>query len=418
MKSLFPTLFLLSLAISASADSFRYVGGDISLLPTLEEKNVIYNDHEGNQIPKLLPYLYDQGMNAMRVRLFVDPDNYPGSDKDENACQSLPYVIPLCQEIVANDLDLLLDFHYSDTWADPGKQWIPEAWKNLSEDELVQKVYDYTKETLVTLKGYGVTPRFIQPGNEISYGMLWGPYGQDNPDNHVWFGSSEASWLRFGRFLRSAVKACREECPQAQIIIHTERVAEVDVLTNFYKQMEILDVDYDIIGLSYYPSYHGPLSQLDKALNTVEKEFPLKPIMIVETGYPLFWDLEDSKYPLEYPLDGKTDAAQQQYARDLVSLLLNHDRVNGLFWWALDYNPYGAEIYNWWNAPLFDPFTGRETAALKIIASFGSGHSAVPSLPLGEQEESDQWYDLSGRPIPTPTSPGLYIHNRRKILLP
>ena len=237
----------------------RYVGGDISLLPEYEDAGAQYKTQEGTAISDLLPWLHDEGMNAMRVRLFVNPVDhkikYP-SKYDPNACQDLEYITPLCKRIVDEGFKLMLDFHYSDTWADPAKQWIPESWRGLTDDELYQKIYDYTKETLSSLKASGISPAFIQPGNEISYGMLWGM--EDDPSSSLkkTFMGSDANWARFGKLLDRAIKACREECPDAKIVLHTERVAQPDVLTNFYDQMKKMDVDYDIIGLSYYPYFH------------------------------------------------------------------------------------------------------------------------------------------------------------------
>ncbi len=122
----------------------------------------------------------------MRVRLFVNPEDYSGADKDANACQDLEYIVPLCKSIKENGFSLLLDFHYSDTWADPAKQWTPKAWENLTDEELYAKIYSYTKECLQTLNDAGATPDFIQPGNEISYGMLWGPVGTSSPKKDVY----------------------------------------------------------------------------------------------------------------------------------------------------------------------------------------------------------------------------------------
>ncbi|MDE5757969.1 MAG: arabinogalactan endo-1,4-beta-galactosidase [Allobaculum sp.] len=235
------------------------MGGDISLLPEYEDAGAQYKTQEGTAISDLLPWLHDEGMNAMRVRLFVNPVDhkikYP-SKYDPNACQDLEYITPLCKRIVDEGFKLMLDFHYSDTWADPAKQWIPESWRGLTDDELYQKIYDYTKETLSSLKASGISPAFIQPGNEISYGMLWGM--EDDPSSSLkkTFMGSDANWARFGKLLDRAIKACREECPDAKIVLHTERVAQPDVLTNFYDQMKKMDVDYDIIGLSYYPYFH------------------------------------------------------------------------------------------------------------------------------------------------------------------
>ncbi|MDE6682593.1 MAG: arabinogalactan endo-1,4-beta-galactosidase, partial [Muribaculaceae bacterium] len=206
-----------------SSTPFRYVGGDISLLPDYEAANAKYYDGDGKPISDLLSFCHDEGMNCMRVRLFVDPKDYAGPEADPNAKQDLAYILPLCKRIQEKGFALLLDFHYSDTWADPGKQWTPKAWEGLSDTELYRKIYDYTKETLQTLGRNGVTPEFIQPGNEISYGMLWGAAGTENPKKV--FTSSDANWDRFHNLLSNAIKACREECQDAKSIMHTERVA-------------------------------------------------------------------------------------------------------------------------------------------------------------------------------------------------
>lgn len=409
----FLTGILVATVLGMSAQEVRYVGGDISLLPEYEAAGSVYKDSDGNKIDKLLPYLYKEGMNAMRVRLFVDPETFLNENPkaDPNACQSLPYIIPLCKEIIENGLDLMLDFHYSDTWADPVAQWIPDAWKGLSDEQLVEKIYEYTKETLLTLQQNGITPKFIQPGNEISYGMLWGPYGQDNQANHVFTNSSEASWQRFGDLLRSAIKACREVCPDAEIVIHTERVAQVNVLNNFYKRMQSLDIDYDIIGLSYYPYSHGKMSVLNNALTSLENLFPEKPIMIVETGCPIWWQVgDDDKQFYPYTLEG-----QNQFAEELVETLLKHPHVNGLFWWWLEYNPYGTQLKDWYNAPLFDPKTGKATPALKTICKFATGDAGVSAIY--EDMEQGFWYDLQGNRYSAPNHPGIYIHKGEKVIV-
>lgn len=403
-------IFAILTPISSAAIE-RYVGGDISCYPDYQKAGSIYKDENGNKID-LLPYLHELGMNAMRVRLFVDPSAFPGK-KDENACQDLPYIIPLCQEIIENGFDLMLDFHYSDSWADPDKQWIPESWSNLSDDELNKKIYDYTKETLLTLKDQGVVPKFIQPGNEISYGMLWGSYGHDIPGNHVYINSSEETWQRLGNFLKSAITACHEVCPDAEIIIHTERVAQVNILTNFYNMMNTMDIDYDIIGLSYYPYFHGNMEVLNKALTTLEQQYPDKPIMIVETGFPYAYEIPGTSQKVDYPY---SLTGQDAFANNLVNTLLAHPNVNGLFWWWLEYNAYGPSLEGWYNAPLFDSRDGKATPALKTIASFGT-NAGLSSIYEDENYIETGWYDLNGRIVLTPSSPGIYIHNGKKLVI-
>lgn len=415
-KNIFFSLVSIFIASNASGADFRYVGGDISLFSEYENAGAIYKDENGKDI-ELLPYLYEIGMNAMRVRLFVDPAAFEAAhpnDYDPNACQSLPYIIPLCKDIIEQGFDLMLDFHYSDTWADPAAQWIPEAWRNLTDNQLKKKIYEYTLETLTTLKENGITPRFIQPGNEISYGMLWGSFGNDIPGNHVYTNSSSSSWNRFGDMLKSAIQACREACPEAEIVIHTERVAQVNVLTNFYSKMKSLNIDYDIIGLSYYPYFHGNMSVLNNALTAVETNFPEKEIMIVETGFPYAWEVPgtNQKVDYDYSLEG-----QNLFAKELVEVLLQHPNVNGLFWWWLEYNAFGTQLKGWYNAPLFDSRNGKATPALKTIAGYGTGHASIESLELN-QEVSKDWFDINGRKLTKmPTEKGIYIHNGKKVLL-
>lgn len=393
-----------------SAD--RYVGGDISLLPEYEAAGAVYKNTDGTPIAELLPFFKDNGMNAMRVRLFVDPENYNGWDKDPNACQNLEYIIPLCKRIKESGFALLLDFHYSDTWADPAKQWTPEAWKNLDDEALYNEIYDYTKESLATLKDAGVVPDFIQPGNEISFGMLWGPYGTSDDSLKKTFINNDSNWSRLGNLLNSAIKACKEECPDASIVLHTERVNDIQVQNNFYKRMEDLDVDYDIIGLSYYPYFHGNMNILDQALSSLELNFPAKEIMIVETGYPYKWEVPGTTQSVDYPY---SEEGQDEFAKALVSCLESHPNVNGLFWWWLEYNAFDTDLSGWYNAPLFDSTTGKICKAFKTICSFASSESGIGILEP-EVPASDLWYDLNGRKVENPDK-GIYIRDGKKILI-
>lgn len=406
------TRLILLIAVLASIFSSamakdRYVGGDISLLPEYEKAGAKYYDHDGKPIAQLLPWCREQGMNAMRVRLFINPKDYKGSDADPNACQDLGYIIPLCNQIKQAGLALMLDFHYSDTWADPAKQWTPAAWGNLTDEQLYQKIYDYTRTSLDTLKSHGITPDFIQPGNEISFGMLWGTVGTPEAQLKKTFIGSEANWKRLGNLLNQAIKACREICPAARIVIHTERVAQPDVLTNFYDQMKKLGVDYDIIGLSYYPYFHGKMPVLTAALTRLTTRFPEKEIMIVETGYPYAWEVPGTDQKVDYPY---TEEGQNTFARALVNELLKFDNVTGLFWWWMEYNAKDTDLAGWYNAPLFDSRTGRVTLAFKTLCSFATGHGSIDSiLPDAEAVSSHPWYDLLGRPVKAPSHGTIYI---------
>ena len=346
----------------------RFVGGDLSLLPTYEEHGARYYDRQGQPVADLLAFLQEQGWNAVRLRLFVDPSQASATDRGQGVRQSLDYVVPLARRIKEAGMLLMLDFHYSDSWADPSKQWTPASWQGFADEQLASKVYDYTRECLHRLNAEGASPDFIQTGNEISYGMLWGPEGTTL--NRCYQGSTDG-WQRFGLLLRQAVRACREECPRASIVIHTERAQQPSVLKHFYQQMEQLGVDYDIIGLSYYPYYHGTLTTLSTTLAMLERDFAGRQVMIVETGCAYHYRVgdDDTGYPLTYE-------GQRQFTADLVGTLRRHKAVSGLFWWFPEANEYGLDwntqrvTDNWYNAGLFDNETGRALPALYELSAF------------------------------------------------
>ncbi len=389
----------------ARADK-RYVGGDISLLPEYEKAGAQYYDSEGRHIENLLPFLHEQGMNAMRVRLFVDPSafNHPGADP--NACQDLGYILPLCRRIKEAGFALMLDFHYSDTWADPSAQWTPASWAGQTDSQLEATIGDYTRSVLTTLSDQGCAPDFIQPGNEISFGMLWGPYGTPSADLKKPVMGDDAHWERFGRLLRSAIGACREVCPSAGIILHTERIDQKEVLVDFYRRMARMEVDYDIIGLSYYPYFHGDMRTLDNVLSTLTSTFPSRRVMIVETGFPYAWEVPGTTHTPDYEY---SEAGQNDFARDLVATLEKYPNVCGLFWWWLEYNAKGTALEGWYNAPLFDSRTGKATAALRTICSFTKEGDGVGNVFEDEARSLEIWYDLQGRRVAAPRHPGLYI---------
>ncbi|HEY9551390.1 MAG TPA: glycosyl hydrolase 53 family protein, partial [Prevotella sp.] len=371
---------LLALTLTG-AHAQKYVGGDISLLPKYEQNGSKYLTHGGSAIVSLLPYCRQEGMNAMRLRLFAEPANASQTDKGQGVCQDLAYTVALGRRIKEAGMKLLLDLHYSDSWADPSKQWTPKAWLTLTDARLNAKIYTYTKEVLQQMKAGGAEPDLIQTGNEISYGMLWGAEG--STANRCYMGS-ETNWARFSNLLAQAAKACREVCPQAKIVLHTERIAQTDVLQNFYRMMQQAGADYDIIGLSYYPSFHGNMARLEQALTVLETNFADKPIMIVETGYPLKWPVPGTTYDYTdtYPY---SDEGQRHFAADLVALLNRHKAVNGLFWWWLEANEYGHTgagqvTSSWYNAPLFDNETGRATSAFYELKNFRTASTGISAI--------------------------------------
>ena len=387
----------------------KYVGGDISMLPKYEEAGVTYKNKDGKTVTDVLAFFKQEGLNAMRVRLFVDPSK----DNDKAVCQDLEYVKALGKRIKDAGMKLMLDFHYSDTWADPGKQWTPDAWKSLNNDELYVKIYEYTKESLDAMVKAGATPDFIQTGNEISYGMLWGTEAaaKNNNTNRCYTNSPTANWNRFIKLLTEAGRACREVCKDAKIIIHSERTPKSDVLTDFFDRMKNASLDYDIIGLSYYPDHHGNLETLEKALKSLEDKNYGKDIMIVETGYSYAWSIGNSyNYTETYPY---TEEGQRKFTADLVAKLNTHESVKGLFWWWPEDNGNKSVTNNWWNAALYNHNTGQPYAAFYELKNFNNGSSGLNGVK--KETEDTTWYSIDGRRLGNePSKSGIYINQGKK----
>ena len=350
-----------------------YLGGDISVLQSYEDNKVPYYDQQGNLIPDVLKYMKSEqvGWNAQRVRLFVNPQQKnPDGSKDAQVCQDLDYVVRLCKRIKQEGFSLLLDFHYSDTWADPSNQWIPQEWAGLNEIELQAKVYQYTKDCLQRLVDEGATPDFVQPGNEISYGMLWSTYASRNDrSNRCFYDSSQESWNRFVNLLGQATKAIREVCPDAGIVLHTERSGNLDSLKDIYGRLSA--VDYDIIGLSYYPFWHNSLDVLSESLSGLAEAFPDKQVHMVEVAYHYQWPPQSEfDFSSIWPINPEGQAA---YTRDLIKELKKHENVTGLYWWFPEENgngPNSAVLTNWVNRGLWDNESHRALPALYELKEF------------------------------------------------
>jgi len=397
------TAILTAACLSFSPDAqaqTKVAGGDISLLTKYEEHGAKYYDHDGNAISSVLEYLKSQGWNAMRLRLFVDSENASAEAKGQGVCQDEDYVIALGKRIKDAGMKLMIDFHYSDTWADPSNQWTPDRWASFNDDaeKTAAAVEQYTMLTLSQMADNNVVPDYIQIGNEISYGMLWGinstaKYKIDS------YHTGTAAWTRFLSILKGAAQACRSNCPDAKIIIHSERVADATALKNFYNQMSA--VDYDIIGLSYYPYFHGSMTTLETALKTLESGFSDKEIMIVETGYPYAWEVNGSTYDFTstYPY---SDAGQKAFTDDLITMLSGHEKVTGLFWWFPEANEYGLDwstnrvTDGWYNASLVDNRTGRFGSAASSIRNFLGEEAGIESLSADDSYVKREIFSADG----------------------
>ena len=356
-------LMMLALVAMMTLAAQSWLGGDISMMSANARNGVIYKDSCGVTVD---PYdlFSEQGWNMMRVRLFVDPRNAPGAHHDEGVCQDLDYVTDLCKTIRARGFEVMLDFHYSDTWADPAKQFTPKRWEGLNARALADSIYRYTRRCLLVLKSAGVVPAMIQVGNEITFGMDW-PVGRVDP-------MEDANWGVFTSLLKAGCKACREVCPDAGIIIHTEKAGQWPMTRNYYDRLEHAGLDYDIIGLSYYPMWHGTIPNLGATLDSLAVRFPGKPVMIVEAAYYYQHDgvnrgEEDFSQCLPGTIEG-----QREFTARLVQELNRHNNVTGLFWWFPEENNYGTPWQGRFglNRGLFNSANGQALPALYEMAKF------------------------------------------------
>lgn len=358
------TATLLLAAAPATAQDARLLGGDISLLPSYEQGGTRYRTASG-KAKDFYALAREAQWNAARVRLFVDPSAAPADNKDEGVCQDLDYITPLCQRIKREGMNLMLDFHYSDTWADPGKQFTPKAWAACSPAQLADSVAAHTRRSLQHLKACGAAPDLIQVGNEITFGTLW-PTAKVDPND-------DANWPVLAQMLKSGVQACREQCPEAKVIIHTEHAADWQATKGYYERLERYGVDYDVIGLSYYPMWHKDIPNLSRTLDSLEARFPDKDIMIVETAF-YYSHLNDrwAKSPDEFADHFAISAeGQREFTSRLVDMLNKHPRVTGLYWWFPEENESGRKVIgSWINRGLFDNTTGRALPALEELKRF------------------------------------------------
>jgi arabinogalactan endo-1,4-beta-galactosidase len=291
------------------------VGADLSFLKSAEDRGVEFKD-DGVVRPGL-DIFRDHGYDWIRLRIFHTPTRLPND---------LAYTIALAQEARARGFKFLLDYHYADGWADPGKQPTPAAWDTTSIDVLVDSVYAWTSSTIRAFREAGVMPEMVQIGNEVRNGMMW-PLGR-LPEN----------WDNFARLFKAGVDgidAGREQAPRPLIMLHYDNGADTDGAKAFFDRFNDYDIPYDIIGYSYYPWWHGTLVELrDNLLSTLDN-YPDKDVILVEAGYrpQVYEEGEFSGLP-PYPEDapgGPRKAFLEAVNETLLGI--SDRRIKGIFWW-------------------------------------------------------------------------------------
>lgn len=277
------------------------------------------------------------GVDYMRIRVWNDPKSPQGEPYLAGNCDMSNY-LRLAGLAKSKGFRILMDLHYSDFWADPGKQMIPKAWVGHDINALTQDVYAFTRNCLETAKSTDVAPDMIQVGNEITNGILW-PVGKlERTDG------TPAHYANFCQLVEAGCRACREVLPEAKIVLHLERSNDQTVYQEFFTEMEKAGISYDIIGASYYPYWHGTPEELFENLHRC-RHFG-KELMVMELGYGfttqayslngntqrLVIDADRAYIPgfsEKYPM---TPAGQAAFVREFLKQA-QANGVAGVFYW-------------------------------------------------------------------------------------
>lgn len=246
----------------------KILGADISFLPQLEDRGMKFYD-KGQQ-KDAIEILKDHGFNYIRLRIFNNPSAEKGYSPGKGFCD-LKHTKQMAARIKKAGLKLLLDFHYSDYWADPQQQYKPSAWENLDFNHLTTALKDYTKTVLLALKEQGTLPDMVQIGNEINHGMVW-------PEGHIGHPDSLASLVKAG------IEGVKEVDPSIIIMLHIALGGQNDESVFWLDNMFARGVDCDIIGLSYYPRWHGTLEDLNYNMNDLIRRYH-KEVNVVEYSH-------------------------------------------------------------------------------------------------------------------------------------
>ena len=309
-RPLFLAAWFFIFAGSPAVAQTYMVGADLSFMKQLEDKGFAFK--ENGQAKPCLQIFKDHGYNWVRLRLFHTPTMLPNS---------LPYTIAMAKQAKKLGFKFLLDFHYSDTWADPAKQFTPKAWEGKTHAQLIEAVYEYTRSTLIAFRDSGAFPDMVQVGNEIINGMLW-PDGK-LPDN----------WNNFAELVQAGINGVHAGCgnnPCPRIMIHIDQGGNKTNTKYFFDKLISYGIQFDVIGQSYYPWWHGSLFDLRDNLVFMAKEYK-KDIVLVEVAYnwrPAEYVNKSAPFP-------ETPEGQKDFLDEVNRMVMEtpDGKGIGVFWW-------------------------------------------------------------------------------------
>lgn len=364
----------------------KYIKGmDLSTLLELERLGAVYYD--GGRQRDVLDIMRDCDVDTIRLRIWNDPwgENHESYGAGEN---DVPTTLEIAKRVSEKGFSVLLNFHYSDFWADPGKQIKPKAWAKLSVEELTQAVYDFTKETLQLFLDEGVRVSMVQVGNELSNGLLW-PQGRLDVDAGV------CEYDNIARFVSAGIRAVRACDPDILTMIHLDNGGNNELYRRWFDHYTERGEDFDLIGLSYYPFWHGTMDQLINNMTDIAARYH-KDLVIAEVSmgytmedyasYEKLASAERKGYATKPALAEKIEFPMTvQGQADFMSSLLKRMetipecRAKGFFWWE----------------PAWIPVAGSGWATPASLAYMNDAG------PCGNEWANQALFDYDGNALPT-----------------
>lgn len=351
------TLMDKPMIVKASVNDNFAKGADVGWLPQMEASGFVFKNDEGNH-EDVLQILKEHGIDSIRLRTWVNP-----SDDPQSGHCSADETVAMAVRAKSMGFKIMIDFHYSDSWADPGKQVIPEAWKNDNLDQMKTHLYDYTKDVMNKLSAADVTPEWVQVGNEINPGMLL-PIGNfTNPSN-------------LAQLINSGYDAVKDVSPTTKVIIHRANGYDNANFRKFFDALKDNGAKYDIIGVSYYPEgdYTSSINELGDNLNDMASRYG-KEVMVVEVGGDCSID-EVNVHNMVVAVENKV-------------LAVPDSKGIGVFYWepegAKSWSGYSLSAWNGYNAT---PNDGRPTKALDAFLPGEAELNPYPVTGISLDKES------------------------------